>query len=54
MDKLAVFREKREMLKMFVQLGVQEGLHRAEQEKREAYQDVTPAVLAIINKEFEE
>ena len=53
-DKLAVIREKREMLRMFVQLGFQEALHRQEREQQQIYQDVTPGVLEIINKEFEE
>ncbi len=51
-DKLAVIREKREMLRMFVQLGFQEALRRQQQEQQREYMDVTPAVKAIIDREF--
>lgn len=53
-DKLAVIREKRNMLNMFVQLGFQEALRRQQQEQQQEYKDVTPGVLEIINKEYEE
>jgi len=53
-DKLAAIREKRAMLQMFVQLGFQEALRRQQQEQQQEYKDVTPGVLEIINKEYEE
>ena len=54
-DKVAIIREKKGMLQMFVQLGYQEALRRQQQqEKQKEFTDVTPAVLQIIEKEFED
>ena len=53
-DKLAVIREKRNMLNMFVQLGFQEALRRQQQEQQQEHKDVSLEVQQLIDKLFDE
>jgi len=50
MERVHWFREKRSLFTEFFKLGMEA----QRQAEKQVYNDVTPAVLAIINKEFEE
>ena len=50
MERVHWFREKRSLFTEFFKLGMEA----QRQAEKQVYSDVTPAVLAIINKEFEE